>query len=126
MARNYVNNQHTIQEFLLECPYNSVSIENYTVTHLEGIQDHHAEYDLIDCSRGIVLRTIMLSELDRLIDTEEDFAIFINNHQWINELVIVDDRPHFDNPILSRYSINTLKAYLYRINHAGISCFISQ
>ena len=29
MARNCVNNQYTFQEFLLECPYDGIMIENY-------------------------------------------------------------------------------------------------
>lgn len=126
MVRKCVNNQHTFQEFLLECPYDSVLIENYSIACLEGLQDHHAEYNLFDYLKGIVKRTIKLSELDRFIDTEDDFAAFIKNHRWIDELVIIDDRPQLDNSIFSSYSINTLKAYLYRINGAGISCFVSR
>lgn len=122
MVRNCVNNQHTFQEFLLECPYDSLQIEDYVADRLKGLQDHHVAYNLFDCSNGTVRRTIALSELDQLIDTEDDFILFVENHQWIDELIIVDDRPQFENPILLNYSINTLKAYLYRIQHAGISC----
>lgn len=126
MAQNYVNNQHIFQEFLLECPYDSLLIENHAVDSLEGQQDHHTEYNLLDCPNGTVRRTIALSELDQLIDTEEDFLLFMKNHRWIDELIIIDDRPPFENPILSNYSVNTLKAYLYRIKHAGISCSVWQ
>jgi len=126
MARNCVNNQYTFQEFLLECPYDGIMIENCMITYLEELQDHHVGYNLLDYMDGIVRRTIELSELDQLIDTEDDFDTFINNHRWIDELIIVNNRPHFDNPILSRYSFNTLKSYLYRINNAGIMCFVSQ
>lgn len=122
MVRNYANNQYTFQEFLLDCPYDSILIENYAVVRLEELQDHQVAYNLFDCFNGIVRRTIALSELDQFIDTEDDFILFIENHRWINELIIIDDRPQFENPILSNYSINTLKAYLYRIQHAGISC----
>ena len=42
--------------------------------------DHHVGYNLLDYMDGIVRRTIELSELDQLIDTEDDFDTFINKH----------------------------------------------
>lgn len=126
MARNCVNNQYTFQEFLLECPYNEIRIENYTVAHSEELQDHHVEYNLLDYLDGMARRAISLSALDRIIDTEYDFRLFVFNHQWVDQLVIVNDRPYFENPILSIYSSNTLKAYLYRINKAGIPCVVAR
>lgn len=126
MARSCVNNQYTFQEFLLECPYDELQIENYTVTHSEELQDHHVEYNLFDYLDGMVWRTIALSTLDRIIDTEHDFRLFVNHYQWVDQLVIIDDRPHFENPILSSYSNNTLKAFLFRINKAGISCVVAR
>ena len=122
MGRNCVNSQYTYQEFLLECPYHRIQITDYVATYQEELSHYNIEYNLFDFSAGSVRRQIQLSELDRIVDTEDDFLRFIQSIRWIDELVIVDDRPHFDNPILSAYSINTLKAYLYRINHAGIVC----
>ena len=68
MARNCVNNQYTFQEFLLECPYDGIMIENCMITYLEELQDHHVGYNLLDYMDGIVRRTIELSELDQLIE----------------------------------------------------------
>ena len=115
MAQSCVNNQYTFLEFLLECPYNEIQIKNYTVMHSEELQDHHVKYNLLNYLYGMARRAIALSALDRIIDTEYDFQRFVYNHQWVDQLVIVDDRPCFENPILSNYSNNTLKAYLYRI-----------
>jgi len=126
MARKCVNNQYTFQEFLLECPYDEILIEKYVVAHVGELQDHHVEYNLIDYSDGITRRSIALSELDQVIDTKDDFLHFINDNHWIDELIIIDDRPRFDNRILANYITNTLKAYLYRINEAGIICFVAQ
>ena len=60
MVQNCANNQYTLQEFLLECPYDSVSIENYTAAQRKGLQDYHVEYNLLDCSDGIVRRTMLV------------------------------------------------------------------
>ena len=125
MAQSCVNNQYTFQEFLLECPYNEIQMENYRVAHSEELQDYHVEYNLLDYLNGLARRAIALSVLDRIIDTEYDFRLFIYHYQWVDQLVIVDDRPYFENPILSSYSSNTLKANLYRINKAGIPCVIA-
>ena len=125
MAQSCVNNQYTFQEFLLECPYNEIQMENYTVAHSEELQEYHVEYNLLDYLNGLARRAIALSVLDRIIDTEYDFRLFIYHYQWVDQLVIVDDRPYFENPILSSYSSNTLKAYLYRINKARIPCVIA-
>ena len=65
----------------MECPYDGIMIENCMITYLEELQDHHVGYNLLDYMDGIVRRTIELSELDQLIDTEDDFDAFINNHR---------------------------------------------
>ena len=126
MARNCVNNQYAFQEFLLECPFDEIQTEKYKVDHWEELPDHHVEYNLLDYSEGFIRRAIALTQLDHIIDTEDDFLRFVNDHRWIDELVIVDDRPQYDNLILADYSSNTLKAYLYRINNAGISCVVAR
>ena len=107
MVRNCVNNQYTFQEFLLECPYNEIQIENYKVAHSEELQDYHVDYNLLDYLDGIARRVITLSALDQIIDTEYDFRLFVYEHQWVDQLVIVDDRPYFENNILVTLCIST-------------------
>ena len=117
-----MNNQYTFQEFLLDCPYRDIQIEKYRHADSGELIQFGTEYNLMDYSNGVVRRGITLSQLDRIIDTEEDFRCFVMDHQWIEELVMINNRPRFKNPILDSYSMNTIKAYLYRFNDAGIKC----
>ena len=107
-------------------PYDEILIDDYTVANIEELPEHRIAYNLFDLSVGITHRAVALSELDKTIDTKGDFLNFINNNRWIDELVIIDDRPRFENTILETYSRNTLRSYLYRINSAGIPCFVSR
>lgn len=118
--------QYMHQEFLLYCPYSEITIEDYVYNgnpYLFSYRDQ--SYNLFDFQNGIIRRGISLSELDEIIDTEDDFNRFVKEIKWIDELIIIDDRPIFTNCILKNYSQNTLKAYLYRINCTGMRCFIT-
>ena len=124
MARRRTSKQYTYQEFLLHCSYDQIQIEDFRRSDLHHLQDIDQGYNLFDYAEGVVRRSIPLSQLDRIIDDENDLKQFIESIRWVEELVIINDRPIFENTILSTYSENTIRAYLYHLTNADVRCFI--
>ena len=126
MGLSCMSKHYTYQEFLLHCPYHQIVTEDYYCSSEYDLLNYHDKsYSIYDYLFLLVRRYILLTDLDKIVDTAKNFDDFIEEIKWIDELIIVNDRPSFHNPILKTYSQNTIKAYLYRINRAGIKCRIT-
>ena len=97
------------QEFLLDCDYQKIQLEDYSVQFID-LDEQTFE--------------IPISELDLKISSEANWNEFIVQIPRNMLVVIINDRPHSDNPIYKEFSDNTQKAYLYRLRNVGIACKI--
>ncbi len=95
------------QEFLLNCEYSSIVLEEFYLN-----SSHQLENAL----------QIFISELDMKIGNEENWDHFLEQLPDQADVILINDRPPSNNPIYREFNNNTIKAYIYRLSHAGICC----
>lgn len=109
------------QKYLLETNYGDIRLQVKPISRQEYVllQDFYIPYNLFDCN-DLCVRKIDTSFLDASTDTLYDFERVVEKMADIDELVIVDDRPDFTNPIIRKYAYSTMKAYVLMFNQYGI------
>ena len=109
------------QKYLLETNYGDIHLKTKPISRHEYLllQDFYIPYNLFDCN-DLCVRKIDISFLDASTDTLYDFEQVVEKMVDIDELVIVDDRPDFTNPIIRKYAYSTIKAYVLMFNQYGI------
>lgn len=65
---------------------------------------------------------VPISQLDEQIDSEEDLRDFLSHFSQYDTIVLIYDRPNYNNPIIRDYAIKTFKSYLFWIRHFGYKC----
>ena len=68
---------------------------------------------------------LSLTELDEKVDTEEDLKKILCQFKSDVPIVLVDDRPLYENIILSEYAKKTFLSYVFWIKHFGFECYIT-
>lgn len=116
---------YTYQQFLLHCPYTNVVLDKVKWKKTELPQQCGVEYNLFDLSDKRFDRSIFVSQIDRYVDSEEDFRLFIATLSGVTAIVIINDRPFSPNHYIQAYSEATMKALVYRIRDAGIECYLA-
>jgi len=74
---------------------------------------------------GCDVHEVFVSTLDEKIDTEEDLCNFLHRFSLDDIIVLIYDRPTYNNPILCDYANKTFKSYLYWIRYFGYRCYWS-
>ena len=97
------------QEFLLNCDYQTIRLEDYSIQFIEIDEQSF---------------TIPISELDLKISSEVHWNAFVKQIPDNVTVILINDRPDCENPIYREFNSNTKKAYLFRLNNAGIPCKI--
>jgi hypothetical protein len=69
---------------------------------------------------------VSVSTLDEKIDTEDDLRNFLSQYSSKDIIVLIYDRPTYNNPILCDYANKTLRSYLYWVQHFGYRCYWEQ
>ena len=108
--------KYIYQKFLLNCNYESIRLEQIPEyeTSTELIMPYGTGYCLFDVGQP-VLRRIQLTELDKMIDTEDDWNAFVKSLEGIDCLVI-EKQKMSANPIIRAYRQATLQAYCLRLS----------
>lgn len=116
--KNYI-----FQKFLLNCDYESVHLEQISEYRdsMDFVMPYGTEYCLFDLNQRVI-RKLPLNELDTMIDTEEDWNLFVESLNGIDQLVI-ERQETIDNPIIQAYRQATLQAYCYRLQESGKTVF---
>jgi hypothetical protein len=112
-----MSQKYIYQKFLLQCDYANIDLNS--LDHFNGninhIMRYGTDYCLFDLD-GKIIRKISLTDIDKMIDTENDWNMFSDSLKNIDELIICGmELEQYDNPILKNYRIATLKAYIYRL-----------
>lgn len=97
--------KYLFQRFLPNCDTDNINLENCAYIGEANVQ------------------SILISELDEKIDTEENLVGFLESFSPDDIIVLTYDRPKYNNPILQEYSHKTLKSYIYWIRHYGYKCY---
>lgn len=97
--------KYLFQRFLPTCDTDDINLDNFTYGDENTAQ------------------RLLVSELDEKIDTEETLVNFLNPFLNDEIIVLVNDRPNYNNPILREYADKTLKSYIYWIQHYGYECY---
>lgn len=81
---------------------------------------------LFDCSAPLV-RKVSLTELEKeLLDGNHGDTINkLSSDSYPNVLVLIDDRPHSANPIISAYRDATTRGIVAAISSRGIQCWMA-
>lgn len=87
-------------------------------TSLDMIQQWGVERNLFDCGAPLI-RRIMVSEMDDLIDTEEEWERFVVEAQKV-DLLYIETPEAPQNRIVRAYRLTTLKSYSRRLRDAGV------
>ncbi len=87
-------------------------------TSLDMIQQWGVERNLFDCGAPLI-RRIMVSEMDDLIDTEEEWERFVVEAQKV-DLLYIETPKAPQNRIVRAYRLTTLKSYSRRLRDAGV------
>ncbi len=113
------------QKYLLECPFKSVDVAaiNLTDDELNNIQNYTVPFNLFDYYVKY-RRKISVSILDENADSYADFSRYVNEVADVDELLLVNDRPKTENPIIEEYSDATLQAYLYLLQKSGVNAVV--
>ncbi|MBQ7176095.1 MAG: hypothetical protein IJS08_01670 [Victivallales bacterium] len=119
--------KHIHQGFLLQCGYKSVILAELSVPWSEvGWYPQWQEpRELLD-GDGPLIRKLLLSKLVRGPSSQEEWDELMVRLQGITTIILVDDRPAWKNPIVTRYEDATLKAFVFRLQKAGIVCRVTQ
>lgn len=120
MSDNYI-----YQKFLTLTDTSGVSLEDYKISRKEiyFLPDYTVSKELFDES-DLLQRTVRISELDEIIDTESDFLLLCSKMENIKNLILLDDRPKNQNKIYNAYAEEILKAYIMQFEGHGIECKI--
>ena len=120
-----MSNKYIYQKFLLNCDYESVDLRNVPLFEgaLDEVQPYGEEYSLFDVGRSMV-RKLRIDSLDDMIDTEDDWNLFIDSLKEIDYLVLYDALGKINIPIIGEYREATLKAYICRLEYAGVNLYI--
>lgn len=97
--------KYLLQKFLPNCNTDDINLENFTCNDKNNVQ------------------RISISELDEKIDTEENLISYLSLFSKKNPIVLLYDRPNYDNHILQEYAKKTLKSYIYWIRYYGYECY---
>lgn len=97
--------KYLFQKFLPNCNTDNVQLDS---TVFDGSCDAHK---------------VSVSTLDEKIDNEEDLRNFLSQYSIEDIIVLIYDRPTYNNPILCDYANKTLKSYLYWIRHFEYRCY---
>ncbi|MDO5576286.1 MAG: hypothetical protein Q4F84_04345 [Fibrobacter sp.] len=102
--------KYTRPQFLLNCDCESVDLQAHvlTVTNDNLGRENYSP--------------ILLSELDCTINTEEDIAKMVSRLDDKLPILLVNDRPATDNPIVRDFGDETIKAYIQCFDKYGIDC----
>ncbi len=113
--------KYVYQKFLLNCNYEDVNLDNYehSKRNLELIPEYGQDYCLFDVGNEVV-RKIKLTQLDDIIDTEEDWEVFIESLNNIDVLILLETDKEYGNIIIQNYRLATFKAYLKRFEKVKI------
>jgi len=98
------------QRFLLDCDYESVSLPNISRLEDTFIQDFTETVNLFD-TEDIITRKVNFSYLLKEIDTQEDFDAFLQKIKFVDNLIIENDMPKNDNPIIEEFQESCFKAF---------------
>ena len=118
--------KYIYQKFLLNCEYETINVEDFLFDgNVSQIQYIGTSYNLLDINVSFV-RKIEISNIDDIIDEQEDWDEFLSHCKDLDCLVIVIKKYDIDNPVLSAYREATLKAYIFRLQVAGIKTMVAE
>lgn len=109
--------KYIYQKFLFQCDYEEINLNNIPNYggDLNYINLYGVQYNLFDYYRKIY-RKIELSSLEDMIDTENDWKLFVSNLKEVDVLIILDENKKLQNPIITQYKNTMLKAIIYRLS----------
>ncbi len=113
--------KYCYQKFLLNCDYEEIALNSVLKYNgdVELLLDYGEEYSLFDLG-GKTVRKIKLNDLDSMIDTEDDWADFLESLEEVDELVIYSRMKPIRNPVVAAYREATLKAYISRLEESAV------
>lgn len=118
--------KYIYQKFLLNCEYETISIEDFLFDgNVSYIQYLGTSYNLLDVNVPFI-RKIEISNIDDIIDEQEDWDEFLSYCKDLDCLVMVLRKCDEENPIISAYREATLKAYIFRLQVAGIKVMVAE
>ena len=119
--------KHINQGFLLQCAYKSVKTTELSVPWGEvgWYPCWQVPRELLDGSKPLI-RKMPLSMLVHGASSQEEWDAFTARLQGIATIILVDDRPASNNPIVTRYVDSTLCAFICRLQEVGITCRVTQ
>ena len=82
------------QNWLLDCPYLNVDLNDYVITFGNDVfvQDIRYDRNLFDCNQREFTRKVDISMLDKTIDTPNDWQQFLVSAEGIDKLILWEDR----------------------------------
>ena len=98
------------QKFLLDCDYESVSLPDTSCFPETFVQDFTEPINLFD-NEASITRKVKISYLLKEIVTEDDLATFMGETRFVDNLLIENDMPRSENPIIADYQEACLKAF---------------
>lgn len=119
--------RHIHQDFLLSCGYETVRPEALSVPWEEvgWHLDVGEPRCLLDGTAPLV-RKLSVSLLAAGLSTKDDWEAFVAQLRGIATVILVDDRPAATCPIVARYADSTLRAFIFRLQEAGIACRVTK
>lgn len=118
--------KYIYQKFLLNCEYETISIEDFLFDgNVSHIQYLGTAYNLLDVNVPFI-RKIEVSNIDDIIDEQEDWDEFLSYCKDLDCLIIMIKKYDIDNPIILAYREATLKAYVFRLQMAGIKTTVAE
>ena len=106
-------------------------MEDFTINEMQDMQRKLQEkykdgqdYCLFDVGNEVV-RKIKLTQLDDIVDTEEDWDIFIKSINNIDVLILLESDKDYGNTIIQDYRLATFKAYLKRLEKVNVKIELS-
>lgn len=122
---NRLKTKYTRQKFLLNSTqYEGQTLEvNNQSAESSDFQEFGTPWNLLDVLTPCFTRTVSIRRMDQMIDTEEDWNVFLVTANQLDLLIINASScltATNTNPILRDYDIATLKAYTVRLANAGV------
>ena len=108
------------QKFLLDCDYESVSLSDPHSLQEIFVQDFSEPINLFDTEDSIT-RKVKFSYLLKEIDTKEDLVAFMGKTEFVDNLLIENDMPRSENPIVADYQEACLKAFYEWLKELSLS-----
>lgn len=114
------------QSWLLNCPYDRINLTDYKVAQEwdhELIPDYSNDWELFDFNRPYI-RKISLNALDKTMGEYQQWIDFVNDihERKLDCIILVNDRPLVENPIVMDFNNITLRAYLYHFQAGKVKC----